>query len=187
SGADVGDPHGARALGYLCAGQYPSGEFEGEAVWCTMILSQYVIVQRIAGRPIDDVVRGRIIQHYRVTRGPDGARGLHGESPGYVFTTTLAYVALRLLGLQPEDPLLAPALRFLHRQPGGVLSVPTWGKFWLAMIDLYGWERVNPCPPELFMLPRWLPIHPHNYYCHTRYIYLGIAYLYRRRFTARLG
>ncbi|MGZ3426083.1 MAG: 2,3-oxidosqualene cyclase, partial [Polyangia bacterium] len=33
----------------------------------------------------------------------------------------------------------------------------------------------------------WVPLHPNNYYCHTRYIYLGIAYLYGRRFKHELG
>lgn len=156
-------------------------------VWCTMILSQYVIVQHLAGRRWEEEVRDKIVQHYRVTRTADGAWGLHPESAGYVFTTTLAYVALRLLGLPKEDPLAADARRWLHAQPGGVLAIPTWGKFWLAMIGLYGYEGVNPCLPELFVLPSWLPFHPGRYYCHTRYIYLGIGYLYGNRFVGDLG
>jgi len=46
---------------------------------------------------------------------------------------------------------------------------------------------VTPCPPELLLLPRWLPFHPARYYCHTRHIYLAMAYLHGRRFTAELG
>ena len=65
-------------------------------VWCTMILSQYVIVQHIVGRSWDEATRTRIVRHYEGTRTPEGAWGLHPESAGYVFTTTLAYVALRL-------------------------------------------------------------------------------------------
>src|SRR5436305_15228898 len=45
---------------------------------------------------------------------------------------------------------------------------------------------MNPVPPELFPLPRWLPVHPDKLYCHTRYIYLAIAYLYGRRFRVEL-
>src|SRR5690348_11985467 len=46
---------------------------------------------------------------------------------------------------------------------------------------------MNPVPPELFLLPRTLPVHPDKLYCHTRYIYLGIAYLYGRRFRVELS
>jgi lanosterol synthase len=34
-------------------------------------------------------------------------------------------------------------------------------------------------------LPSWFPLHPANYYCHTRSIYLGLAVLYGERFVAR--
>ena len=156
-------------------------------VWCTMILAQYVLVRAIVGRPLDPPARARIVRHFQVTRTADGAWGLHPESPGYVFTTTLAYVALRLLGVEAGDPLAADARTWLQGRPGGVLAIPTWGKFWLALVGLYGWTGVNPCPPELYLLPRWLPFHPIRYYCHTRYIYLGMACLYGRRLRADLG
>jgi lanosterol synthase len=112
---------------------------------------------------------------------------MHPDSGPYVFFTSLAYVALRLLGVPADDPLTARARAWLRTQPGGVLAVPSWGKLWLAFAGLYGWEGVNPVPPELFLLPEALPLHPNRYYCHTRYIYLAIAYLSGRRFTADLG
>jgi lanosterol synthase len=185
-----GDAEGGavdRGLRALLARQRRDGCWEGEMVWCTMILSQYVIVQHLAGRAWDETTVARIVRHYEITRAAEGAWGLHPESGGYVFTTTLAYVALRLLGLDPEHALLSPARRWLHEQPGGVLAIPTWGKFWLALLDLYDYAGMNPVPPELFLLPRWLPFHPHNYYCHTRYIYLALACLYGRRYRASLG
>src|SRR5262249_13676938 len=148
------------AIDHLLSLQRDDGCWEGEMVWCTMILSQYVIVHSVAGRSWDAHTRAAIVRHYEVTRTPDGAWGLHPESAGYVFTTAMAYVALRLLGLGPDHALLAPARRWLHAQPGGVLAIPTWGKFWLALLDLYGYEGVNPTLPELFLLPPWLPFHP---------------------------
>ncbi|HEV2124620.1 MAG TPA: prenyltransferase/squalene oxidase repeat-containing protein, partial [Chloroflexota bacterium] len=128
--------------------QRDDGCWEGEMVWCTMILSQYVVVQHLTCRPVDERSRTGMVQHYRVTQLPDGSWGLHPESGGYVFTTTLAYVALRLLGIGADDPLVARARDWLHRQPGGVLAIPTWGKFWLSMLGLYGYEGVSPFPPE---------------------------------------
>lgn len=179
----------ARAVDHLAAVQYPTGYWEAEMVWNSMLLSQWVIVQRIVGRldRIDAQTRARILKQYEVTRTAEGGWGMHGEGGAYVFMTSLAYVALRLLGLAADDPLVAPARAWLHAQPGGVLAVPSWGKFWLATIGLYEYEGVNPIPPELFLLPDRVPLHPNNYYCHTRYIYLGIAYLYGRRFRAELG
>src|SRR5579862_6664273 len=167
--------------------QSDRGCWEGEVVWCPMILAQCVIARTIMGRAFDACEIARIRRHFEVTRTPEGGWGLHPESAAYVYLTTLGYVALRLLGHAPGDPLLAPARRWLAAQNGGVLAIPSWGKFWLAMLGLYGWEGVNPCPPEMFLLPAWLPFHPSNFYCHTRHIYLGIAYLHGIRFQADLG
>ena len=149
-----------RAAAALISLQRDDGSWEGEVVWCTMILSQYVIVRTVVGRPILDEDRTRIIRHYSVTRTPEGGWPLHPEGPPQVFTTTLAYVALRLLGVPADDPLTAAARKWLHAQQHGVLGIPTWGKFWLSLLDLYGADGVAALPPELFVLPIWFSGHP---------------------------
>lgn len=176
-----------RGVRHLLDQQRQDGCWEGEMVWCTMILSQHVIVRTVTGHSFDEHTRSQIIKHYRATRTPEGVWGLHRESGGYVFVTTLAYVALRLMGVGSEDPLLSVARHWLRARQGGVLAIPGWGKFWLAMLGLYGYEGVNPIPPEILLLPRWLPFHPHRFYCHTRLIYLAMAYLYGSRYRAELG
>ncbi len=178
-----------RAIDHLAAVQLPNGAWEAEMVWNSMLLSQWVIVQHIVGKlpAIDARTRARILHQYETTQTPEGGWAMHGEGGPFVFMTSLAYVALRLLGVAADDPRCRRARQWLHAQPGGVLSVPSWGKFWLAMVGLYEYEGMNPVPPELFLLPDWLPVHPNNFYCHTRYIYLGIGYLYGRRFRHDLG
>jgi lanosterol synthase len=176
-----------RGVKHLISRQRENGCWEGEMVWCTMILSQYIIVQHAAGRSIDEHTRAQMIRYFRASRTPEGVWGMHPESAGYVFFTTLAYIGLRLLGVSAEDPLAATARQWLHGQKGGVLAIPSWGKFWLAAIGLYGYEGVNPVPPEMFLLPTSLPFHPHRYYCHTRLIYMGMAYIYGSRCRADLG
>lgn len=179
------------ALQNLLAIQNQKGGWEGEMVWNSMLLSQHILVRQIidGGRSLTAETRQQMIQHFRSSRAPDGSGGwgMHRESPAYVYFTTLAYVALRVLGVPPDDPLCADARRFLHSQPGGVLHIPTWGKFWLALCGLYDYAGVNPFPPEVFLLPRQIPFSPWNFYCHTRYVYMGIAYLYGRRFQGDLG
>jgi len=175
-----------RAAHRLLQLQGPNGDWEGEMVWCTMILAQAVIVRTVVGRPYNELEKRGIVRHFQCHQRSDGSWGMHPESAGYVFFTTLGYVALRLLGLPPGTPMLADARRWLHAQPGGVKGIPSWGKFWLAILDLYAYEGLNAIPPELFLLPEWLPFHPRRYYCHTRLIYLGIAFLYGMRFRAPL-
>jgi 2,3-oxidosqualene cyclase len=175
------------ALTNLVSLQSPRGDWEGEMVWCPMITAQVVIARRVVGRPVDAATREGIVRYFRWTATAEGVWGLHPESSGYVFVTTLVYVALRVLGVTPDDPLVAGPRKWLHAQPGGVAAIPTWGKFWLALLGLYGWAGVTPVLPELYALPARVPFHPARWYCHTRYIYLAMAYLYGRRPTADLG
>ena len=176
-----------KAFAHLQSLQRADGSFEGEVVWCPMILAQYVLLRSFLQRPIAEPERARMVRHFECTRRPDGGWGLHAESPSYVFVTTLTYVALRLLGLSADAPIATGARAWLHAQPTGVLGIPSWGKFWLAMAGLYDYAGMNPCPPELFLLPSRSPVHPNQLYCHTRYIYLAISCLYGMRFCGDLG
>src|SRR5262249_4403386 len=38
-----------------------------------------------------------------------------------------------------------------------------------------------PVPPELWLLPEALPVHPSRLWCHTRMVYLPMSYLYGSR------
>jgi 2,3-oxidosqualene cyclase len=156
-------------------------------IWCPIILAQAVIVRHLSGRSPAAPERAAMIRHFEKTRTSSGGWGVHRESPPTVFVTTLSYVALRMLGAEAADPLVLPAGRWLRQRPGGVAAIPTWGKLWLAFLGLYEYEAINPCPPELFLLPDWLPFHPARLYCHTRSIYTSMAFLYGRRFRADLG
>ena len=172
-----------RALDFLMQRQQPRGCWEGEVKWNTMLVSQYVIVSHLCGQPIEPQRKAQLLRYLARHVRADGAWGMHSESGPYVFHTTLAYIAVRLLGLSASGEVAKRARDWLAAN-GGVLAIPTWGKFWLALLNLYGWEGVNPIVPELWLLPRWLPCHPCNLYNHTRLIYLGMGYLYGTRFTA---
>jgi squalene cyclase len=181
--ADRPGPVLSRAIAHLISLQRADGAWEGEVVWCTMILSQYVIVRHITARPLDEAERRDILRHYQVTRTAEGGWPLHPEGSPLVFTTTLAYIAVRLIGTPADHELTRRARHWLHAQPGGVLAIPTWGKFWLSLLDLYGSNGVAALPPEVFLLPSGAPGHPNGWYCHTRYIYLAMSYLSGRQFS----
>jgi lanosterol synthase len=156
-------------------------------VWNTMLLSQYVIVVHATGQAatLSPRERGQMIKHFTVRQLADGSWPMHIDSDGYLYFTTLAYISLRMLGVDSDAPILARARAWIHQRD--VRSIPTWGKFWLSMLGLYEYKGMNPVPPELFLLPKWSPIHPNDIYCQTRYTYMGISYLYGSRFVAELG
>lgn len=166
-----------RGLSCLYAMQRPGGEWEAEVVWCPMLSAQYVIVAYLMQKPLSKTRKAEILRYFEAWQLQDGSFGLHAESPGYLFVTTLVYVALRLMGHAPQEEMLQRAQRYI-RSKGGALMMPSWGKAWLAMLNLYEWSGVYPVLPELWLLPESNPAHPRRYYCHTRLIYLPIGVLY---------
>lgn len=177
----------AAAATQLVHRQGRDGGWEGEVVWCPIITAEVVFLDIALGLPITAERKRSILQHFAVTRWPGGGWGLHPASAPYLFVTTLVYIAARLLGEEPDGPLLSDTRRWLAAQPSGVWGLPQWGKIWLVLLGLYDRRGLYPCPPELFLLPRWLPVAPARFYCHTRYIYLGLAYLVGSGFIAELG
>ncbi len=171
-----------RACRRLLSLQDEKGAWEGEMVWCPMLTAQYVLLHHIMNRPLEPGRRRRVLLCFERTRLKGGLWGMHDHSPPYLFVTTLVYVAARLLGIERDDPLIEPARLFLQEED--VLHIPSWGKFWLALLNLYDWRGVNAILPELWALPRWVPLHPSNWYCHTRLIYMAMAAVYRHRFQA---
>lgn len=167
---------------WLQHNQNSRGDWVGDVEWCTMLVSQVTIARFVLQKPLTDNQRLGFLRTLTTMQAPDGSFGLHPASSGYVFTTALAYVALRLLGADVQDPRATAARRWLMDR-GGVLNIPTWGKIWLAFANLYRWDGINPMPVELWCLPESSPIHPSRYYCHTRLIYLPLGVLSALRFV----
>ncbi|KIK73942.1 hypothetical protein PAXRUDRAFT_836113, partial [Paxillus rubicundulus Ve08.2h10] len=111
----------------------------------------------------------------------DGGWGIHIEGHSTVFGTALNYVALRILGMGADHPAAVKARATLHKL-GGATGAPGWGKFWLAVLNVYEWEGVNPIPPEIWLFPEWVPFHPHRWWINTRNVYTPMSYLYGVRF-----
>ncbi len=175
--ADVAIEKGLRVL---AATQEASGAWKGDYGGPLFLPPLYVGTLYALGRVPDEHTRAGFLRYLRGHQNPDGGWGLDVEGKSQVFTSVLNYVALRLLGVGPEDPGLVQA-RAWFRPRGGALASASWGKFMLAVLRLYEYDGLYPVPPELWLLPRWLPVHPGRLWCHCRMVYLPMSYLYGRR------
>lgn len=146
----------------------------------------YVAAAYFCNQPIPEPQKIEMIRYLVNTAHPvDGGWGLHEKDKSTCFGTTMNYVVLRLLGVSADHPVCVKARKTLHRL-GGALGCPHWGKMWLAVLNLYKWEGVNPAPTELFTLPYWVPIHPMRWWVHTRGIYLAAGYLSTAKVSCKL-
>lgn len=112
----------------------------------------------------------------------DGGWGLHIEGDSSVFGTAMNYTTLRLLGASANDPRMVKARTLLHSM-GGALMGPHWTKFWLSVLGVYEWEGVNPVPPQLWLLPDWVPIAPWRWWIHMRQVFLPMSFIWSHRYS----
>ena len=114
-----------------------------------------------------------------------------------------------------QDNACARARNWIHKH-GGATYIPSWGKTWLSVhnftfcftlnsfnltniiddeshvyfcqiLGLYDWSGSNPMPPELWLLPSFLPVNPghrssfhlYNYLTNTHAIFIT-SYLHQK-------
>ncbi|MGH2718130.1 MAG: squalene--hopene cyclase [Actinomycetota bacterium] len=97
----------------------------------------------------------------------DGTWANFYGGPGDLSTTVEAYIALRLAGDPPEAPHLRQALDFI-RSRGGLESTRNFTKFWCALFGLWSWDDLPALPPEIVLLPTWVPLNIYDWACWAR-------------------
>ncbi|KAL7945284.1 lanosterol synthase [Trichoderma barbatum] len=163
--------------------QMPSGHWGCEYGGPMFLLGGIVITWYVTKTPIPDAYATEIKNYLTARAHPeDGGWGLHIEGESTVFGIVLNYVILRIVGVDPEDPVMVKARATLHKL-GGALNSPHWGKFWLAVLGVVDWDIVNPVPPEIWLLPDWVPIAPWRWWIHIRQVFLPMGYIYSKKWS----
>jgi squalene-hopene/tetraprenyl-beta-curcumene cyclase len=97
----------------------------------------------------------------------DGTWATFHDGPGDLSTTVEAYVALRLAGDPIDAPHMAAASAFV-RDSGGIEATRVFTRIWLALFGLWSWEALPVMPPELMLLPPWVPLNIYDFGCWAR-------------------
>ncbi|XP_061548207.1 lanosterol synthase [Phycodurus eques] len=163
--------------------QAEDGHWAGDYGGPLFLLPGLLITCHTAKIPLDQAWKKEMVRYLRSVQLPDGGWGLHIEDKATVFGTALSYTSLRILGVDPDDPDLVRARSNLHSK-GGAVGIPSWGKFWLAILNVYSWEGMNTLLPEMWLFPTWLPAHPSTLWCHCRQVYLPMSFCYAVRLVA---
>lgn len=147
------------------------------------LLPGIVITWYVTKSPISDAYKTEIKNYLFARQHPeDGGWGLHIEGESTVFGTAMNYTVMRLLGADAEDPRIIQARATLHKL-GGAVNGPHWAKFWLSVLGVVPWDIVNPVPPELWLLPDWVPIAPWRWWIHMRMVFLPMSLIWSRKWS----
>jgi squalene-hopene/tetraprenyl-beta-curcumene cyclase len=116
----------------------------------------------------------------------DGSWAKFYAGPGDLSTTVEAYVALRLAGDPPEAEHMRAASAFV-RQTGGLQQARVFTHIWLALFGAWPWDQVPTLPPELMLLPPWVPLNPYDFACWARQTVVALSIVLAYRPQRSLG
>lgn len=148
-----------------------------------LVITLYVTDKRLSRPEEIEIVRYIFtMQNVGSKNDGKGGWGLHTEGDSTVFGTAMNYTTLRLLGVSKDDPRMQIARKCLH-DLGSAMKGPHWAKFWLSVLGVSGWDLVNPVPPELWLLPDWVPISPWRWWIHMRQVYLPMGHIWSKKWS----
>ena len=121
----------------------------------------------------------------RSQQQPDGSWNIFHGGPGNLSATIEAYVALRLAGDQPSEPRMRAARDFVMHA-GGIERARVFTHIWLALFGAWPWEQVPVLPPEMMLLPRWMPLNIYDFACWARQTVAALSIVLAHRPRHRL-
>jgi len=155
-----------RAIGWLLQEQSTEGWWSGELETNVTMTAEHVLLFRFLGLPHDEF-RAGAIAHILGNQRSDGSWALYYDGPADLSTTIEAYVALKVLGVEPQRDEMRKALQVILRA-GGVVNARVFTKIWLALFGVYPWAGVPSLPPELVNFPLWMPFNLYDFACWAR-------------------
>jgi len=167
-----------KGLAFAASQQHPDGSWRGAYGGPMFLLPMYIATAYICQKTIAESTQSRMKSYLFHAQNSNGSFGLHDDAAeGSMFTTVLAYIAIRMLNVPPDHERLIAARQWILNN-GTALGTADWGKWILSLLNLYKYDGLHPVLPELWLLPYRLPFHPGRFWCHARQVYLPMSYLY---------
>ncbi|XP_076906939.1 shionone synthase-like [Bidens hawaiensis] len=177
-----------RSVHLFAALQADDGHWPAENAGPMYFMPPLVICMYITGH-LNSVFpaehRKEMLRYLYCHQNEDGGWGFHLEGHSTMFGTTLNYICMRLLGEGLDGGLNGACTKARQwiLDHGSATTIPSWGKTWLSVLGVREWIGSNPMPPEFWILPSFLPMHPAKMWCNCRLVYMPMSYLYGKRFV----
>ena len=172
-----------KGMNYYTYLQSDEGHWPGDYGGPLFLLPGLLIASYLSDTPFPKAHQEMMKIYLFNHQNKDAGWGMHIEGESTMFGTVMQYVSLRILGVDKNHEQLLKARTWIKNN-GGATGIPSWGKFYLSILNLYDWQGFNSLFPEMWLFPKWLPVHPWRYWCHTRMVYLPMAYCYAQRIKA---
>jgi len=170
-----------RSQDYFARTQAPEGYWWGELESNPTMEAEYLLLTHFLGIGDPDTWR-KLANRLFKTQREDGTWGQYYGAPGDLSTSVECYFALKLAGVSPEDPRLVKAREFILSK-GGVPQARVFTKIWLALFGQWSWKAVPTLPPEMVLLPSWVPMSLYDFSSWARGTMLPLSIVFTHQPT----
>jgi squalene-hopene/tetraprenyl-beta-curcumene cyclase len=172
------------ACEHLLSLQAEAGWWQGELQTNVTMDAEDMLLREFLGIRRDDETQ-RSAAWIRSQQRADGTwTNFHG-GPGDLSTTIEAYWALRLAGDPPDAAHMLAAAEFVRRE-GGLRAARVFTHLWLALFGLWSWDELPALPPEIILLPSWVPFNVYDFACWARQTIVAVSLVKAKRPARRL-
>jgi squalene-hopene/tetraprenyl-beta-curcumene cyclase len=174
-----------RACEHLLCLQDSAGWWQGELQTNVTMDAEDMLLREFLGvrRPEETE---RSAAWIRSQQRADGTWANFHGGPGELSTTIEAYWALRLAGDASEEEHMRRAAAFVRAQ-GGIECARVFTHVWLALFGLWSWDEVPALPPEIVLLPAWVPLNVYDFACWARQTIVALSLVKAHRPVRPLG
>ena len=175
----------AQAMDWLAHEQQPEGFWVGMLKCNCCMEAEWILAMHFLGVTDDPKLPGVIRAILREQR-PDGSWEVYYQAPmGDINATVECYAALRCSGFKPEDEPLKKARDWILAH-GGFKKTRNFTRIWLALIGEWPWAFTPVIPPEIILLPAWMPFNLYWFASWARATIVPLAIVSARRPVRRL-
>jgi squalene-hopene/tetraprenyl-beta-curcumene cyclase len=168
-----------RSQEYFTRTQSPEGFWWGELESNPTMEAEYLLLTHFLGIGDTETWR-KLANHLFKTQREDGTWGQYYGAPGDLSTSIECYFALKLAGTSAEDPRMVKAREFILSK-GGVPQARVFTKIWLALFGQWSWKAVPTLPPEMVLLPSWVPMNLYDFSSWARSTMLPLSIVFTRK------
>jgi squalene-hopene/tetraprenyl-beta-curcumene cyclase len=162
-----------RACQHLLSLQDDAGWWRGELQTNVTMDAEDMLLREFLGvRRAEETERSAA--WIRSQQRADGTWANFFGGPGELSTTIEAYWALKLAGDSPDGEHMRAAAQFIRRE-GGIERARVFTHLWLALFGLWSWDRVPALPPEIILLPSWVPLNVYDFACWARQTIVALS------------
>ena len=140
---------------WLRVQQHDDGYWVGELEGDTILESEYILLLTWLGRGQSEKAQ-RAARYILQQQQPDGGWGLFPGAPLEISASVKAYLALKITGHDPDSEAMARA-REAIRAAGGAERVNSFTRYYLALLGIISYRQCPAVPPEVTLIPRWIP------------------------------